>query len=87
MPLSADLMRIILVICLLGMSLLAVLYLHSRKMSYEAYLGWGIFAILLPILGPILVIIFAPGPAAKSDRLTNSRRRSIRKPFKPNLPG
>lgn len=80
-------MRIILVIFLQGMSLLAVLYLRGRKMSCEAYLGWGVLAILLPIQGPILVIIFAPRPAVKSDRLANSRRRPIRKPFKPNLPG
>ena len=87
MPLSADLMRIMLVIYLLGMSLLAALYLRSRVMGCEAYFGWGILAILLPVLGPFLVIIFAPRRAVKSDRLTSSRRQPIRKPLKPNLPG
>jgi hypothetical protein len=61
MPISVDVMRMLLLLCLLGLSLLAILYLRKRKMSFAAYLGWGILAILLPLLGPFLVIFYKPG--------------------------
>jgi hypothetical protein len=43
------------------MSILAVVFLRGRRMSWEAYLGWGIIAVLLPILGPFIVIATRPG--------------------------
>ena len=85
MLLSADVMRLFLVLCLLGMSLLAVLYLRRRELSFEAYLGWGTLAILVPILGPFLVILSKPGRPARPYSLVKSRTRMIRKPLRPNL--
>ena len=61
MPLTVDAMRTMLLLCLLGMLLLAVQFLRKRRMSHAAYLGWGILAVLLPVLGPFLVIYFKPG--------------------------
>ena len=61
MFLSAELMRFLLLFCLLGMVLLAVLYLRGRRLSLAAYLGWGLLIILAPLLGPFLVILLHPG--------------------------
>jgi hypothetical protein len=66
MLLSADVMRLFLVLCLLGMSLLAIFYLRRRELSFEAYLGWGTLAIVVPILGPFLVILSRPGKPIKT---------------------
>jgi hypothetical protein len=61
MPLTADTMRAILFICLLGMALVAALYLRRRRLSFREYLGWGLLIILVPLLGPFLVLLAAPG--------------------------
>lgn len=58
---AAHLLRILLVSCALGMLFLAAFFLRSRKLSTLAYLGWGVVAILLPVLGPFLVIWKSPG--------------------------
>lgn len=54
-------MRLLLFICLLGMALLAALYLRTRRLSVPAFLGWGLILILLPLIGPFLVILIGPG--------------------------
>ena len=61
MPLTPDIMRFLLLICLLGMAILAGLYLRKRNLSYSAYLGWGLLIVLVPLLGPFLVIFMRPG--------------------------
>lgn len=61
MPFSPDIMRALLVICLLGMAVLAALFLRQRSLSLIAYLGWGLLIVLLPILGPFLVLLTRPG--------------------------
>jgi len=60
MPVSPDLMRALLVIGLAGMVLLAALYLRGRELSAYEYLAWGLL-LLVPLLGPFLVILSAPG--------------------------
>jgi hypothetical protein len=61
MPISAHLMRLLMVICLLGMALLAILSLRQRKLPLSAYIGWGLIAILLPLIGPFIVLLIRPG--------------------------
>ena len=46
---------------LFGMLMIAVLYLRQRKLSTLAFVLWGVFALLLPIVGPYLVIVSRPG--------------------------
>lgn len=41
--------------------MVAVLYLRQRKLSTLAYFMWGLLALMLPVLGPYLVIIARPG--------------------------
>ena len=61
MLISPGTMRILLLVCLLGMQVLAAFYLQRRRMTFMEYLGWGLLAVLLPALGPFLVILSAPG--------------------------
>ncbi len=61
MLVSPDLMRLFLLVCLLGMAILAAFYLRGRSLSNLAYLGWGLLIILLPLLGPFLVLLAQPG--------------------------
>ena len=73
MPISPDVMRILLVLCLAGMALLAAFYLRGRKLTFTEYLGWGLLAILLPILGPFLVILSHPGRPARPAHLLSRK--------------
>jgi hypothetical protein len=61
MAISASAMRVLLLLGLLGMALLAVLFLRGRRLSLSAHFGWGLFVILLPALGPFLVLLIKPG--------------------------
>ena len=59
--LSAETMLIFLGLTVLGMCLLAVFFLCGRRMTLLEYLGWGLLAVILPLVGPFLVIVMAPG--------------------------
>ena len=61
MILTADFMRLLLLLCWTGMSALGVFFLRSRRLDFYGYLGWGIFTILVPLLGPFLAILLRPG--------------------------
>lgn len=61
MLISPDTMRIFLLACLLGMLVLAAFYLQRRRMTLLEYVSWGLLAVLIPGLGPFLVILSAPG--------------------------
>jgi hypothetical protein len=61
MLLSADWMRLLLCICLIEIAILAAFFLRGRSLSLPAYLGWGALIILLPLIGPFLVVLIHPG--------------------------
>lgn len=61
MLISPETMRILLLLSLLGMQLLAAFYLRTRRMTLAEYIKWGLLAVLLPAMGPFLVILSAPG--------------------------
>jgi len=44
-----------------GMFSLAVVYLARRRLTWLQYLGWGLVAVIFPILGPFIVIANHPG--------------------------
>ncbi|HSG26274.1 MAG TPA: hypothetical protein VLA32_09165 [Anaerolineales bacterium] len=56
-----EILRIMLFACLFGMVMVAIFYLRQRKLTTLAYLLWGLFAVVVPVLGPYLVIISRPG--------------------------
>jgi uncharacterized membrane protein YjfL (UPF0719 family) len=65
MLLSADWMRLLLCVCLIGIAILAAFFLRGRSLSLPAYLGWGALIILLPLIGPFLVVLIQPGTSRK----------------------
>jgi len=62
---SPDVIRALLVIGALCMAVLAVLYLRRRELTITEYIGWGLLIVLLPLLGPFLVIFYQPGKLVK----------------------
>ena len=61
MFLTADFMRQLLLLCWIGMVLLAVFFLRGRRLTFFQYLGWGLMAVLVPFLGAFLVVLLHPG--------------------------
>jgi hypothetical protein len=39
-----------------GMLVIALVYLHQRQLTWWQKLLWGILAVVVPLLGPFLVI-------------------------------
>ena len=70
---AADLIRALLLLEILGSAFLAIIYLRRRPISSLAFLGWGLLAVLLPVLGPILVIAARPGASRSSARSSRYR--------------
>ncbi|MGW8249939.1 MAG: hypothetical protein ACWGO1_04795 [Anaerolineales bacterium] len=61
MPLSPETMRTLLAVCMVAMALLALLFLRRRELTTLEIVGWGMLILLLPLLGPFLVIWLHPG--------------------------
>ena len=72
---TALILRWLLLVYLIVMYVLAMLYLRNRRMSLSNYGLWGLFALLVPMLGPFVVIAFQPGKSAVG-KPRRSRRRS-----------
>jgi hypothetical protein len=73
---TAGVIRIILVVDIIMMSLLAVFYLRQRKMSFASYCWWSCVALLVPILGPFLVISNRPGSWNPDVNIQRDLRRA-----------
>lgn len=77
LPLSPTVMRALLVLCLLGMEVQAAMFISRRRMTFWQYAGWGMLAVVLPVLGPFLVILLKPGrPFIKYGRSHRLFRQS-----------
>jgi hypothetical protein len=61
MMISPNTMQMILLLGLLGMQVLAALYLRTRRLTFMQYLGWGLLVALIPALGSFLTILLRPG--------------------------
>jgi hypothetical protein len=64
---TADTLRVLLVVFLIAMYGLALLYLRRRRLTPAAFTFWGLFALLIPVLGPFIVILARPG-RSRHDR-------------------
>ncbi len=58
---TAGVIRTILLVDIGAMALLALFYLRQRRMNWSAYCCWGLLVLMLPVLGPFLVIAHRPG--------------------------
>ena len=58
---TADVVRTLLIVDMVGLALLALGYLWQRRMSRMQILGWSIVAIVVPVMGPFMVIASRPG--------------------------
>ena len=76
MLLTPEIMRILLAISLVGIALLAILYLRRRALSPMEYFAWGLLIVLLPFLGPFLVVLLHPGTPrqAPASRIKSSSK-------------
>ena len=74
---TAEILRLLLIGFLFAMFLLAVLYLRRRRLSPTAYVLWVLLALLVPILGPFLVILARPGEPAR-ETAPQGRQRDMR---------
>jgi hypothetical protein len=58
---NAEMMRLLLSVFMLAMFVLAMLYLRGKPLTTGQFILWGLFALLVPALGPFLVILCRPG--------------------------
>lgn len=58
---NADILRAVLVVFLALLYLMAMAYLRRRSLTPCQFLFWGLLALLVPLLGPFLVIASRPG--------------------------
>jgi len=65
MAIDAALLRSLLAGTIIGMALIAILYLCRRQLTLRESIGWGLLIILLPVLGPFLVIVLRPGSVTR----------------------
>lgn len=72
---TAETLRALLVGFLFAMYLLALLYLRRRPLTWVQFAAWGLFALLVPALGPFLTILARPGPRPPRSEILRARRR------------
>jgi hypothetical protein len=65
---AADIIRVLLLVDIIGLAVLALIYLRRRRLDLWTALAWGLLAVLVPILGPFLVIAFRPAPSKEPLR-------------------
>jgi hypothetical protein len=71
---TPQMLRVILFLFLAVIYLASLLYLGRRKMPVVAYIFWGIFALLLPAIGPFFVIAYRPGERRRGVRGSTSKK-------------
>jgi hypothetical protein len=82
MLVSPTVMRVLLFTCMLGMVVVAGLYLRRQRLTPLQYLAWGALILLAPFVGPFLAILLGPGHpheelTARQRRLRRKRRRLV----------
>ncbi len=58
---TAGVIRTFLLVDIVLMALLSLVYLRQRRMSWSSFCCWGLLAVVIPVLGPFLVIANRPG--------------------------
>jgi hypothetical protein len=66
---TADWLRILLLATIVMLAFMALAYLRRRRLGWSVWLAWSLVAVLLPVLGPILVMSLRPaGPVPTRGR-------------------
>ena len=65
---GTEVIHLVLLADILVMAFLAVFYLRQRKLSWLALFTWGLVALVVPVLGPFLVIAARPGRWNKGQK-------------------
>jgi len=76
---APDVLRALLVVIIIAMALLAVFYLRRRQLAWWQYCAWGFLALMVPVLGPFLVISLRPGGRPTERRAAALRRAHPRR--------
>jgi hypothetical protein len=71
---TAETLRLLLIGCLIAMYILAMFSLRRRPLALGQFAPWGLFALLVPVLGPFLVILNRPGDPSRCSRSRRIRR-------------
>jgi len=71
---NAETLRLLLAGTLVVMYVLAMLYLRRQPLTFSRYTFWGLFALLIPALGPFLVILIQHGKSAQRKVYQLQRR-------------
>jgi hypothetical protein len=64
---TADIIRLLLLLDIIAMGVFSMFYLSRRKMGWSEYLAWGVFAVLIPVFGPFLVVALRPGAPRQAN--------------------
>ncbi len=74
---TIETLRIIFLSFLIAEFLLAIFYLRRCELHFGVYTLWGIFALVVPIMGPFIVILSKPGncPRKRVPRSIRVRAR------------
>jgi hypothetical protein len=73
---NAETLRLLLTGYLLAMFVLALTYLRRRPLTWVQFSAWGFFALLVPALGPFLVIVAQPGKTNWTRTSADQRRNT-----------
>ncbi len=74
---TESIIKLTLEVFLAAMATLALLFLRTRRLSFTSYALWGLLAIMVPALGPFLVIAARPGRGEAAPRRGARRRRRV----------
>jgi hypothetical protein len=61
MQISPDSIRLLILLCMVVMGMLAAFSLRRRELPIRVYAFWGLVAVLIPLIGPFIVIWIQPG--------------------------
>jgi hypothetical protein len=66
MPIHPNVLRIAVGIFIITMAFLGLSYLRRRELETWEYIAWGILVVVVPVLGPFIVIASRPGVMRKA---------------------
>lgn len=72
---TIETLRTVFLLFLIAEFVLAIFYLRRCQLNFGAYALWGLFALLVPVLGPFLVILSRPGNCAYKGKQPYRRTR------------